>query len=117
MAPQIVQSEYQSTVGKYNWKTCLQEHRHHISNIPSIINNEYFIPKQYCYNASLQGKYSMETGLLWCLQNVSQYHIVRYTVGPVLIAWFNYCVLSFATKIANLLIAFASYEACEVRYK
>ena len=30
---------------------------------------------------------------------------------------FNYCVLSFASKIANLLIVFASYEAREVRYK
>ena len=31
----------------------------------------------------------------------------EYTVGPVLIAWFNYCVLSIASEIANLLIAFA----------
>ena len=40
-----------------------------------------------------------------------------YTVGLVLIAWFNYCVLPFAREIAILLIAFASHEACKVRYK
>ena len=40
-----------------------------------------------------------------------------YTVGSVLIAWFNYCVLSFASENANLLIAFASHEAHEVRYE
>ena len=41
----------------------------------------------------------------------------QHTVGPVLVAWFNYCVLSFTREIANLLIAFASHEACKVRYK
>ena len=35
------------------------------------------------------------------------------TVGPVLIAWFNYCVSSFASELVNLLIAFASHEAHE----
>ena len=29
----------------------------------------------------------------------------RYTVGPVLNAWFNYCVLRFFAYIANLMIA------------
>ena len=40
-----------------------------------------------------------------------------YTVGPILIAWFNYFVLSFASEIVNLLIAFASHEARKVCYK
>ena len=39
------------------------------------------------------------------------------TVGPVLTAWFNYYVLTFASKIANLLIVFASHEARKVCYK
>ena len=44
------------------------------------------------------------------------------TVGPVLIVWFNHCVLPFASEIANLLIAnlliaFATHEACDVGYK
>ena len=42
---------------------------------------------------------------------------VEYTVGPVLIAWFNYCVLPFASEIANLLIAFAAHKSREVGYK
>ena len=37
-----------------------------------------------------------------------------HTVGPVLIAWFNYCVLSFASNITSLLIVLASHEAREV---
>ena len=44
-------------------------------------------------------------------------HYLLYTVGQVLITQFNYCILSFASEIANLLIAFASPEAPEVRYK
>ena len=46
--------------------------------------------------------------LFWQLQD---------TVGPVLIVWFNYCVLSFASEIANLLIVFASCKAREVHFK
>ena len=42
---------------------------------------------------------------------------VSYTVGPVLIAWINYCVLSFASENTNLLITFADHQACEVRHK
>ena len=34
-----------------------------------------------------------------------------HTVGPVIIAWFNYCVLPFASEIANLVIVFAAHEA------
>ena len=33
------------------------------------------------------------------------------------IAWFNHCVLSFASEIVNLIIAFASHKACKVHYK
>ena len=40
----------------------------------------------------------------------------RYTLEPVLIAWFEY-ILPFASEIANLLIAFASDEARKVRFK
>ena len=39
------------------------------------------------------------------------------TVGPVLIAWLNSCVLSFASEIANLLVVFTPHEACKVYYK
>ena len=38
-------------------------------------------------------------------------------VGLVLIVWFNYCTLSFTGENANLLIAFAGHETCEVDYK
>ena len=39
------------------------------------------------------------------------------TVGPILIVWSNYCVLSFASKIVNLSIVIASHEARKVYYK
>ena len=42
---------------------------------------------------------------------------LSYTVGLVLFALFDYCVLSLASEIVNLLVAFASHEACKVRYK
>ena len=37
-------------------------------------------------------------------------HKFKYTitVGPVLIAWFNICVLRFLSKSANLIIAFGT---------
>ena len=44
-------------------------------------------------------------------------YLLTITIGPILIAWFNYCILSFASEIANLLIEFASYKACELCYK
>ena len=43
--------------------------------------------------------------------------VTSRTIGQVLIAWFNYCVLSFASEIANLLVVFFSHKAHEVRYK
>ena len=42
---------------------------------------------------------------------------IRYTVGRVLIMWFDYCILSFTSEIANLLVAFVSHEARKVRFK
>ena len=42
---------------------------------------------------------------------------LKDTVAPVLIVWFNYCVLSFASEIVSLLIAFASHAARKVPYK
>ena len=41
---------------------------------------------------------------------------LQCTIGPILIAWFNYCVLSFASESANLLISLASHEARKVYY-
>ena len=38
-------------------------------------------------------------------------------IVPFLIACFNFCVLSFASEIANLLIAFAFFKGRKVRYK
>ena len=55
----------------------------------------------------------MHCGLLVGEFNEFSYFIVK----PVLIAWFNYCVLLFAKEISNLLIAFASHDARKVRYK
>ena len=37
------------------------------------------------------------------------------TVRPVLVAWIDYCFLSFASEISNLLIVFAFHEAHKVR--
>ena len=41
---------------------------------------------------------------------------LQHSIGPIVIVWFNYCVLSFASEIVNLLIAFAFHEACMVIY-
>ena len=62
---------------------------------------------QFCLLATLPSPECF----VWC------YVPTTCIVGPVLIVWFNFCVLSFASEIANLLIAFASYEDCKVRYK
>ena len=70
-----------------------------------MLVNPYLLSECKCVNETLLGGFQCSLIL------------VTATIGPVLIMWFNYCVLSFASEITNLLIAFASHEAHKARYK
>ena len=59
---------------------------HDYKSVLSLILNAYGLPEQIVTNNSHHF-------------TADEFAHIYYTVGPVLIAWFNYCVLAFASEL------------------